>query len=110
MNLAGIPGNAGERPNQALVAVLIDLTRDEQPGLVCETGDPQLPGRPRPRRLGCGKLRSMTATFDPFARTGSVSGPAGSRLIFHDSTQSTPYRGPLRRPASRAASIPALAD
>src|ERR1700733_2438890 len=43
VNLAGIPGEAGERPNQALVAVLVDLTRDEQPGLVCETGDPQLP-------------------------------------------------------------------
>jgi hypothetical protein len=46
----------------------------------------------------------MTATFDPFAGTGSVSGPAGSRLIFHDSTQSTPYRGPLRRPGGLRAS------
>ena len=37
VNLAGIPGNAGERPDQALVAVLVDLTGDEQPGLVSET-------------------------------------------------------------------------
>ena len=43
VNLAGIPGHAGERPDQALVAVLVDLTRDEQPGLACGTGDPQLP-------------------------------------------------------------------
>ena len=42
VNLAGIPGDAGERPDQALVAVLVDLTRDHQPGPVPEAGDPQL--------------------------------------------------------------------